>query len=214
MRDSLPVIVLGAGGHAKVLVDILLRLSVNVIGLCDCDPGMEGHSIMDVPVIGNDDKVLEYSMDEIRLVNGLGSVGLTKNRRELYGFFKNKGYSFATIIHPSALIASEVDLSEGVQVFAGVIIQPGTVIGQDTIINTGSSIDHDCIIGDHVFIAPGVTLSGEVEVGSNTHVGTGVNVIQGVRIGEDSLIAAGSLVIRDVPDAVKVMGVPAQIIEE
>ena len=214
MTQNLPVIVLGAGGHAKVLIDTLLALSVELIGIVDSASAPKQGSVLGIPIIGNDEMVLNYPTDEVRLVNGLGSVTSTADRKRLFVDFKSKGYGFAGINHPSAVIAREVSLAEGVQVMAGAVIQPGCALGENTIVNTGASVDHDCSIGAHVHLAPGTTLSGGVEVGSETHIGTGATVIQGIRLGEGSLIAAGALVTEDVPDNVTVMGIPAKVVEK
>lgn len=210
---SFPIIVLGAGKHAKVVIDILRIQSVNVLGITDIDPGKLKEKVYGVKVIGNDDALQFYLPDSVQLVNGLGSVGSTILRKQLYNHFKSQGYSFASVIHPSAVIAFDVEISEGVQVMAGAIIQPGSYIGKNTIINTKASVDHDCIIGSHVHLAPGVTLSGDVQVGDGVHIGTGATVIQGIRIGQNSLVGAGSLVVKDVPEGATVIGVPARVVQ-
>lgn len=205
-----PVIVLGAGGHAKVLINALRLLSAKLLGATDADVGKRGQLLLDVPVMGGDEAVMKYPAETIRLVNGVGSVCVNTRRRQLFECFKSKGYQFVSVIHPSAIIAPDVVFSEGVQVMAGAIIQSGCHIGINAVINTGCVVDHDCHIGDHVHISPGATLSGGVRVGENAHVGTGATVIQGIQIGRDSLVAAGAVVIRNVPDSASVAGVPAK----
>lgn len=207
---SLPVIILGAGGHAKVLIDALLSASAVIAGIVAPDLTLAGTNILGVPVLGGDDVVNEYPPSEIQLVNGLGSVGLPVNRQQLFEKFKGMGYKFATVIHPSAVIASGVILGEGAQVMAGVVIQPGSHIGINSIINTRASVDHDCTIGDHVHIAPGVTMSGGVTVGTCSHIGTGATVIQGLSIGNGCLVAAGAVVTKYIADGTMVRGVPAR----
>ena len=207
---TLPVIVIGAGGHAKVLIDALLQSAVRIIGLTDAQPGLFGTTILGVSVIGNDNVVLQHSPQSVRLVNGLGSTKSISARQVLYDRFKSAGYHFASVIHPSAAVSSHANLAEGVQVMAGAVIQAGTRIGENSIVNTRASVDHDCIIGAHVHIAPGATLSGSVELGDAVHVGTGATIIQGVRVGRGSTVAAGAAVISDVPDESKVAGVPAK----
>ena len=122
----------------------------------------------------------------MELVNGLGSVGNTELRAGIYYKFKKLGYSFCQVIHPTAILAKDCILGEGVQVMAGVVVNTGTRIAADSIINTGAVVDHDCVIGSHVHIAPGATLSGGVHVGDGSHIGTGATVIQGVSIGSRS----------------------------
>lgn len=207
---SLPVIVLGAGGHAKVLIDALQRAGVEIAGATDADPGKCGKSLLGVTVFGGDDVLGRYLPDSVRLVNGLGSVRVDGARRRLFERFKDQGYQFAAVVHPSAIVAPDVVLAEGAQVMAGAVVQTGSRIGKNAIINTRAAVDHDCRIGEHAHIAPGATLSGAVEVGDGAHVGTGASIIQGIRIGRDCLVAAGAVVVGDVRDGAKVAGVPAK----
>ncbi len=193
-----------------MLINALRLRSIELLGIADVDLGKKGQLLFDVPVIGDDEEVMKYPVETICLVNGVGSVRVNPRRRQLFEHFKSKGYQFANVVHPSAIIATDVVLSEGAQIMAGAVIQTGCHIGMNAVINTGSILDHDCHIGDHAHIAPGVTLSGGVRVGENTHVGTGATVIQGIKLGRSSLVAAGAVVIRDVPDGVTVAGVPAK----
>lgn len=204
-----PVIIIGAGDHARVLLDILLDQGTEVAGLADKSIPEET-VIYGVPVIVDDNEVLKYSPDEINLVNGIGSVGSTVLRASVFRFFKEKGYAFASVIHPSAVISRRAELREGVQVLAGAVVGPDAVIGEDCIINTNASIDHGCVIGRDCHIAPGCTLSGCVAVGEGTHIGTGSSVIQGIKIGVNVLVGAGSVVIRNIGDNARVYGVPAE----
>jgi UDP-perosamine 4-acetyltransferase len=207
---SSAVIILGAGGHAKVLIDAMLTSSAIILGVVDSNTALRDGNLLGVPVLGGDEVVNTYLPSEIQLVNGLGSVGIPSKRQQLYEKFKQLGFDFSTIIHPSAIIASHVEQGEGAQIMAGAVIQPCCRIGANSIINTRASVDHDCIIGDHVHIAPGVTLSGGVTIGSGTHVGTGATIIQGVTIANDCLVAAGAVVTRDLIAGTKVRGVPAR----
>ena len=166
-------------------------------------------SLLGIPILGTDKDIRHYNRKKIELVNGIGSVGVATLRRSVYEKFKAQGFHFRQVIHPSAVISRRAVLEEGVQVMAGAVINIGSRIGEDTIINTRSSVDHDCRIGKHVHIAPGVTLSGGVSVGDETLIGTGSSAIQGIRIGEGSLVGAGSVVIHDVSDHVVMYGVPA-----
>ena len=202
-----PVIILGAGGHAKVLADILIRMSVKIIGFTEIDNTRVGKRLLGIPILGHDDVILGYNASEVALVNGLGSIGRTEKRKHIYAKYKAGGFSFAKVIDPNTIIANSATISEGVQIMAGAVIQPDSSIGENTIINTRASIDHDCIIGSHVHIAPGVTLSGGVTVGDGVHIGTGAIVIQGVRIGSNSMIGAGTLVLRDVMEGTRVVGI-------
>ena len=171
-------------------------VSVNTIG-------------MKILVLGGDEMLNDYPPESIWLVNGIGSVGPPYERQKVYNQYKEKGYRFESIVHPSAIIARDVALKEGVQVMAGTVLQAGTSIGVNTIINTKVSIDHDCEIGAHVHLAPGVTLSGGVKVGDGSHIGTGANIVQGIQIGRGAFVGAGSLIVHHLPDWANVRAAPA-----
>lgn len=210
MPDSKPVIIIGAGDHAKVLLDILLEQDVTVIGLTDKSIS-KGTCIYGVPVIGDDSEILKYKTDEIELVNGIGSVGNTSIRQKVFSSLKEKGYVFRRVIHESSIVSKRAKLGEGVQLLAGTIVNTDAEIGDNTIINTKTSIDHGCVIGKYCHIAPGCTLSGCVTVGNNTHIGTGSSIIQGIKIGNNVLIGAGSVVLKDIENNSKAYGVPAKM---
>jgi UDP-perosamine 4-acetyltransferase len=207
---NLPVIVLGGGAHARVLLDALLGRGARVLGVTEADPSRRSGELLGVPVIGGDEAVLRHRPGEIRLVNGLGAVGAPASRREIFVRFKEQGFSFAAVIHPAAVIARAVELGEGAQVMAGAIVQTGSAIGANSIVNTRAGVDHDCRIAAHVHLAPGATVCGGVSVGEASHVGAGATVVQFVAIGARVVIGAGSLVLRDVPDGVTAYGVPAR----
>ncbi|MBI4191188.1 MAG: acetyltransferase [Betaproteobacteria bacterium] len=207
---ALPIIVLGSGGHAKVVLDVLRLLEKNVIGLTTQDQNMFDRTLLGYRVLGDDTALARYAPSAVRLVNAVGSVQSMDERKILFEKFKALGYGFEQVIHPMAVVARDAVLDEGVHAMAGVVIQPGSHIGDNTIINTRASVDHDCEIGRHVHIAPGCTLSANVTVGDETHVGTGATIIQGLRIGRRCLVAAGAVVCRDVDDLGWVAGVPAR----
>ncbi len=207
----LPIIVLGAGGHAKVVIDALLASGAQILGVTDLDPKTHGESILGIPVLGGDDTLSDHPANTVVLTNGIGSISRVKIRWKIFEHFKAKGYAFAKVVHPSAIIAPDVTLGEGAQVMAGAVIQPGTQIGPNTIVNSRASIDHDCIIGDHTHIAPGTTLSGAITVGEAVHVGAGTTVIQGIQIGAECVIAAGSVVLENVSGGAMVAGAPAKV---
>lgn len=205
-----PVIVLGAGGHAKVLIDMLRLRGHEILGIADADAGKLCATHAGCQIIGGDDAVLQHDPGRVRLVNGVGSTGQPQARRRLFDEFRQRGYVFESVTHPSAVIASDTVLEEGAQVMAGAVIQPGSRIGANAIVNTAASVDHDCTIGAHVHLAPGVILSGNVHVGDGTHIGTGACVIQGVTIGEGCVIGAGAAVLADIPAGTRAAGIPAR----
>lgn len=208
-----PIIILGAGGHAKVLIDTLQRQSANILGVTDPDPELHGKDVMGIPIIGNDNSILQYGVNDIVLVNGLGKVNRSNKRIQIYDTFKKRGYIFTRVIHRSAVISPGAYLAEGVHIMAGAIIQTLATIGVNTIINTRASVDHECIIGDHVHIAPGATISGGVEIGDSVLVGAGATIIQGIHVGASSIVGAGAVVTEDVREGVTVMGIPARVVK-
>lgn len=202
-----PIIIIGNGGHASVLSEILLEQKRKIIGFTA--PQKEKNSF-DIPYIGKDDEIFQYEMNEIDLVLGIGSVGNTTIRQNLFHSFKNRGYRFSNVIHPKTIIAPSVKFGEGVQVMAGAIIQTNTKLADNIIVNTGAKIDHNCQIGSHVHIAPGSVISGGVTIKNSTHIGAGSTIIQGIKLGSNCLVGAGAVVVRDVQDYQKVLGVPAR----
>ena len=192
-------LVLGAGGHAKVVAEVLHLTGVVIDGFVTPDMKV-GSDFFHATIIGCDDDVLESRSDEIMLFNGIGSLPNNTLRWRVAEKMRGYGYTFGNVAHPSSTVAQDVIVDEGVQVMAGAVIQPDTSIGRDTIINTGALIDHDCMIGEQCHIAPGVSCSGGVVIGDGCHIGTGAVITQGVTVGSGCVIAAGSVVYRDLSD--------------
>jgi sugar O-acyltransferase (sialic acid O-acetyltransferase NeuD family) len=207
------IIVIGGGGHAKVLIDILQMTNMNIIGILDADSALSGQDVLGVPVIGTDDDIKNYSPDKVMLVNGLGSIDIPLVRKNIFYQFKAKGFEFHSVIHESAIISHHVKWGEGCQIMAGSIIQPGSILGDNIIINTGVTVDHDCQIEDHTHLAPGVVLSGNVRIEEECHVGTRAVILQGLHIAKKSLVGAGAVVIHSIAAHSRVVGIPAKEIE-
>jgi len=207
---DVPVILIGAGGHAGVLIEALRLLGRNILFATDDDEGLHGNSVSGVRIAGSDGRVLEVPPDSVGLINAVGSVTAPTARRQVFEQFVERGYRFEQVIHPTAILASSVELGEGVQVMAGAVIQASTSIGPNVLINTLACVDHDCIIEAHVHVAPGVTLSGGVHVHDTVHIGTGATVIQSIDIGRQAVVGAGAVVVRDVAAGATVLGVPAR----
>lgn len=196
-----PLVVLGAGGHASVLVEILRSQGRTPIALVAPTLGSGRAVLADIPCWHDEGKILTLSPDEVELVNGIGSLPGYGLRAELFARYQALGYRFARVVSPRAMVSDFAELAEGVQVMAGVIIQAGTRIGLNTIINTGAIVDHDCQIGVDNHIAPGSVLSGGVMTGARVHVGTGAAIIQGIKIGDDAVVGAGATVTRSLEAA-------------
>lgn len=214
--NELSVFILGAGGHAKVLIDSLKQeKQVKVLGILDLNEALYGKTILGIPILGSEDMLENCPPSNVRLINGIGSIhsqGI-KIRANIFNKFKEKGFEFLNVIHATAYFGQEVKLGEGVQVFARATIQTGAYIGNNVIVNTNASIDHDCIIEDHVHLAPGVVCCGGVTIGQGSHIGTGAVILQGINIGENCLVAAGAVVTQDVVAENTVVGIPAKIME-
>ena len=205
-----PVIVVGAGGHAKVVVDALLAVHTALIGITDANHARKGDRLMGITVLGNDDVLADYPPNAVDLVLGIGSVRVSAARQRIFEQFKMAGYQFRTFVHPSAFVSREAALGEGCQVMAGAVIQAGANLGANVLVNTHVSIDHDCRIGDHVHLGPGSVLCASVNLGAGSHVGGGSTIIQGIQLGRDVQVGAGALIIRDCNDRTCHIGVPGK----
>ena len=204
-------LILGAGGHAKVLIDALQFLDVSIKGVLDPDKNCWGTSLLGVPILGGDELILDFKSDEILLVNALGSIRDTRPRRNLYETWKIRGYQFASVIHPRAIISPHAVFAAGVQILAGAVLNAGVHLGENVIINTAAVIEHDCQIQAHAHIAPGAVLAGSVNVGEGSHVGLGAQILQNLTVGEACLIAAGAVVVDSVKAGQSVLGIPARV---
>ncbi|WP_339862408.1 acetyltransferase [Paremcibacter congregatus] len=192
-----PVIILGAGGHSAVLIDILRKQQRPIIALVA--PKVSSSAIFEnFQIFQNENDILKYSPEDIGLVNGVGSLPGSNLRHDLFTNFSNKGYQFETIIDESAIISPYAILMQGVQVMAGVVIQTGSQVGENTIVNTGAIIDHDCQVGSSNHIAPGSVLSGNVITNANVHIGTGAQIIQSIQIEKNAIIGAGTTITKNV----------------
>lgn len=196
--------ILGIGGHAKVIIQtVFLQFSYQII-IFDDDTSKHGLDFYGFKVQG--------SINEF--IYGPSVIAIGNNKIRNFIANKSVGASWVKIIHPSAVISTDVVIGEGTIVMAGSIIQPGAIVGKHCIINTGSCIDHDCIIGDFVHVAPNCAIAGGVKIGEGTFVGIGTSIIPNVEIGKWTTIGAGSAVICNIPDNCLAVGVPAIIKKE
>lgn len=205
------IVIIGGGGHAKVLID-LIRTSENyeIKGILD-SMIRTGAVVSGVSILGDDSLLPELYANGIKNVClAVGSIKDNSKRKTLYEKVKQIGFSVPCLIHPKAIVSKETQLSEGVQMMAGAIVQTGSVIKENTIINTGAIVEHDCNIGRHIHISSGAVIAGGCIINDGAFIGAGATIIHGVKVGENSIIAAGAVVINNVPDNVKVMGVPAE----
>jgi len=192
------IIIIGSGGHGKVVKDLAEQLNHKVIAVCDpSDTNKDSAFWKGIKFHKNESELKRYDIKEVFIVNGLGHMAENSSlRNDIFVMLRKIGYIFPTLIHPSAYVSKDAILHDGVQVMAGSVIQPGCVINENSIINTSCSIDHDCKIGSNVHIAPGTTLCGNVNVGNNSFIGCGSSIIQSIIIEDNSFVKAGSVVVK------------------
>lgn len=210
MSTERAVVILGAGGHARVLLGVLHTLGVPVRGYLA--PTADGSRLGDTEWLGDDNAL--PGLEDVVLVNGIGSAGRLGRREKAHAAGVAAGLSFLTVVHPRAIIENGAILGEGAQVLAGAVVGAGASVGADAIINTAALLDHDSSIGMHSHLATGAAIAGDAVVGDSTHVGLGARVLQGVTIGSSCVIGAGAVVLTDVPDGSTAVGVPARILTE
>jgi sugar O-acyltransferase (sialic acid O-acetyltransferase NeuD family) len=200
------LLILGGGGHGKVVADILLARGEPVLGFLDDDAATWGTARLDLPVLGGIDTFADHA--PAGLVPGLGANAARKRVVERLGE-RARGL-WRPAIHPGALVAPSARIGQGVVVAAGAVINPDAVVGDHAIVNTGATVDHDCVVGAYAHLAPGTHLAGGVRVGDGTLVGIGSVVIPYRSIGHWSVVGAGAVVVRDIPDGVTAKGLPAR----
>lgn len=205
------IILLGAGGHAAVILDILKAQITNgenikIKGLLDDSGKLEW---MGYPILGSTLEANDFKEENTYFIIAIGSNQMRDKLSKKYSYLK-----FFTAIHPSAIIGSQVNIGAGTVVMPNAVINANSQIGQHVIINTGAIVEHDNLIGDYVHLSPNATLCGTVKVKPLTHIGAGTTVIQGKMIGRQSIIGAGATVITDIPDQVVAVGTPAKVIKQ
>ena len=196
-----PYIILGAGGHAVVIADILHKIGAQLRGFLD-DVLPVGTDVFGSKVIGKLENCINY-VDNLFIV-GIGNNHVRRKIVQAYNL------EYATAVHPSAIIGSQVSVGFGTVVMAGSVINSRTVIGCHCIINTNASIDHDNQVDDFAHISPGVALGGTVSIGEGTHIGIGSSVCNNISICNDVVVGAGATVVKDILEPGVYVGVPAQ----
>ncbi len=205
------VVGLGAGGHARVMIEILAaNRDVEIVGLLGVADEV-GRTVMGLNVLGGDQMLPNLVASGVSgAFIGVGSVADSSLRRLLYQRVMKQKLTLIPVVHPSAIVSPSARLGAGPVVMAGVIVNAGADVGANVILNTGAIVEHDVRIGDHCHIAPGACIGGEVTIGAGTHVGIGAVIRQGLRIGSGVVIGAGAVVVDDVSDGATVAGVPAR----
>jgi UDP-perosamine 4-acetyltransferase len=209
MSGSLPKLVLvGSGGHAKVVAEIFEEAAdFEIIGCTSRDSTTD---VLGYPILGDDDLLPELLRDGVRYA--FVALGENNLRRKLIRHVTALGFELVNAVSRKAVVSRRARLQAGIAIMPGAVINSESKIGEGAIVNTGATVDHDCLVGSYCHIAPGVNLAGTVCVGDGTFLGIGSRVIPGISIGCWAMVGAGAVVIRNVPDRVTVAGVPAKII--
>ena len=207
------IILIGGGGHCKVVISILKKLdNFEIAGISDNYKA--GNLLSGIKILGTDDDLENIYKSGIHYaLITVGSIRDNTKRYELFNMVRKIGFIFPIIISQEAIVDESVKLGEGTIIMPGSIINIDSSIGKNCIINTGTTIEHDCKIGNHCHIAPGVNISGTVNIGKLSFIGTNATIIQSIKIGKNVTIGAGSVIIKDIPDNVIAVGNPAKIIK-
>lgn len=198
------VVVVGAGGHARVCIELLQQSGYHVVA---CVGSASTPTVDGTPVLEGDhhlERLKEEGFDQAFV-----AIGDNHLRVKLSSQCAELGYSLVSAISPTAILSPRVSIGRGVAIMPGAIVNVGTVVGDLAIINTGASVDHDCHIGESVHVAPRCGLAGSVKIGARTLIGIGTSILPGIEIGHDVIIGAGSVVIRNIPSGATAYGAPA-----
>ena len=193
------MILYGASGHAKVIIDILEAMGIEVSELFDDNNSLE--KLQNIKV-----SIPRETTEKLII-----SIGNNRIRKMIV---ESHSYTYGVAIHPTAVLSPYAHVGEGTVVMQGAIIQSDVVVGKHCIVNTGATIDHECQIEDYVHVSPNATLCGNVKVGEESWIGAGSVIIPGIKIGKNSVVGAGSVVIRDIPDNCIAAGNPCKIIKQ
>lgn len=209
------IIVYGAGGHGRVVIDAIECSipRVRILRIIDDNVDLHGTEYAGYSVLGGFDELCKYV--ESRAYRSYGlivAIALNEPRKRIYTKVAPLDCEPITVIHPSAQIARDVTIGPGSMIMAATVLNPGVVLGTGVVINTGSIIEHDCVIHDFVHVGPGAVFAGAVEVGEDSFVGIGACILPGVYIGKGATVAAGSVVLHNVPNGATVVGVPAGLL--
>lgn len=203
------IVVIGSGGHAVVVADALLAAGERVLGFTDCDPRRHGMQLCGLPVLGDDSVLGTLDPTDVRLANGIGGTRAEALRGAVQGALEARGWQFASVQHPSAVVSPFARVGPGAQLLARSVVQPGAEIGAGCIVNTGAVIEHDVQLGEFVHVACGAVLCGHVQIGAHSHIGAAAVVKQGVTLGARTVVGAGAAVVKNSEGGTTLVGVPA-----
>lgn len=211
--SSETAVIYGAGGHAKVIAEILRLNGWEVAGFLDAvNPARKGEDFYGSTVLGGDEVLEGLLRSGVKhVVVGFGD---NKMRLKIAAQLSGMGFHLLTAVHPNAVCAADVTIGDGTVVASGAVVGPSSRIGRNAIVNTQASLDHDCVVSDGAHVGPGAIVTGVVEIGECAWIGAGAVIGDHKKIGADAIVGAGAVVVRDVSEAVVVMGVPARVTRE
>lgn len=209
---STQVVIIGAGGHGKVVLDILRAAGrYEPVGFMDADTRLAGTKVGGLPVLGPTN--LLPKLRNQRVGHAIVAIGDNRTRQRYLAAIEAEGFELASAVHPTAFVSPTARLGRNVVVGPNASIITEARVGDGVIVNTGAIIEHECELGDSVHIAPGACLAGRVRVGACAFVGIGAQVIQCLAVGDGATVGAGAVVLQDVPDGATVVGVPARVVK-
>lgn len=197
------LIIIGAGGHGKVVADLAWNNGYRNIAFLDDNPSCT--MVLGFPVLGKVKLFEQHGNSDYIVAMGNATV-----RKTMQIKLKKAGVRVVTLVHPRAVIGRNVSIGDGSVVMAGAVINPDSALGEGCILNTGASVDHDCSIGDYSHIAVGAHVAGTVTVGSNCWIGAGATVINDLSICSNCLLGAGAVAVNDIDVPGTYIGVPAK----
>ncbi|QFP75895.1 acetyltransferase [Deinococcus sp. AJ005] len=200
------ILVVGAGGHAKVVIATLHAAGMDVVGVLDDRAESWGRSVLGYPVLGGLERL------ESTLGRAVLAIGSNAARHNIVARFPN--VVWVSVVHPAATVHGSVQIGLGTVIFAGAVIQPDTMLGSHVIVNTGATVDHDCVLMDYVHVAPGAHLAGAVHLEEGVFLGVGCAVVPSVTVGHWTTVGAGGVVVRNLPANTVAVGIPARPKEE
>lgn len=212
--EVIPIVGVGAGGHARCVIDALRSVlgAHRPIELFDDDEGRHGSVVLGLPVVG--------ALTPLRLAAavaaghaafvGVGGAGDTRPRRALYDYLVAAGFDVPSVVHRSAIVSPSATIERSAQVLAGAVVNAQAQVGANALVNAGVVIGHDVVVGRHTHVASGAVVGGGATIGEGAHIGSGATILEGRTVGMGALVGSGAVVTRDVPEGVRVVGVPAR----